>query len=214
MDYKFILIALLIICLFIVSTNKVEGFSFGETSESKDENKVTSTDNHIYFYADVNNATIISLVTELRNVSQTLMTVAQKTGEAPAPIYLHINSHGGSVFSALAGVDHIIQCPVPVYTIVEGAAASAATLLSVVGKKRIIKPHAHMLIHQLTSDFSGKANEFEDEMKNINRLMELIKKIYKQYSEVPESELDQILKHDIWWSPEECIKYKLVDEIN
>jgi ATP-dependent Clp endopeptidase proteolytic subunit ClpP len=216
MEQKYILILLLVLFIYYLMSPSVEieGFTFGKTnSEDKEDNKVLSHDNHIYFYADVNRTSIMDLVAELRTVSQSLLNISQKTNTPSAPIYLHINSYGGSIFAATAGIDHIISCPVPVYTIVEGAVASAATLLSVVGKKRYIKPHAHMLIHQLSSEFSGKAQEFEDEMKNIDRLMELIKAIYKQYTEVPESEINQILKHDLWWSPEKCLEYKLVDEI-
>lgn len=41
----------------------------------------------------------------------------------------------------------------------------------------------------------------------------MIKDIYSEYTEVPEKELDGILKHDIWFDAKTCLKYKLVDEI-
>ena len=53
-------------------------------------------------------------------------------------IYLHINSFGGSVFASLATIDSIRNCKYPVVSIIEGAAASAATLISVVCHERII----------------------------------------------------------------------------
>ena len=49
----------------------------------------------------------------------------------PAPIVLHINSFGGGVFAAFAAIDFIKQSKIPVYTVVEGATASAGTLMSV-----------------------------------------------------------------------------------
>ena len=131
----------------------------------------------------------------------------------PPPIYLHINSFGGSIFAAMSSVDIIENNSVPIYTVVEGCAASAATLMSVVGKKRFMRPNAHMLIHQLSTIFWGKMEEFDDEMKNLNRLMELIKTIYKEHTNVPVKKINEILKHDIWWDTSKCLKFKLIDDI-
>ena len=70
-----------------------------------------------------------------------------------------------------------------------------------------------MLIHQLSSFCWGKHSEFIDEIENQKKLMGMIKDIYKKYTKVPMSKLDEILKHDLWFNAEECIKYGLVDEI-
>ena len=50
----------------------------------------------------------------------------------PINIYLHINSFGGSLFAAFSTIDTIINSQIPIISIVEGAAASAATLISIV----------------------------------------------------------------------------------
>ncbi len=70
-----------------------------------------------------------------------------------------------------------------------------------------------MLIHQLSTIFWGKMDEFDDEMRNLNKLMELIKNIYKNHTKVPNNQLDEILKHDIWWDSQKCIDNNLVDDI-
>lgn len=180
----------------------------GDSGES-----VTSINNHIYFYSSVNKKSILSLNKEIKRICEKMLEVSNKYEINPPSIYLHINSGGGSIFAAMAGIDHIRECPIPVITIIEGSAASAATLLSVVGDKRLITRHAHMLIHQLSTTFWGKMDEFEDEMENLNKLMNLIKNIYKKNTSVPIKKLNKILKHDLWWDPTECLKYGLVDEI-
>ena len=43
--------------------------------------------------------------------------------------------------------------------------------------------------------------------------MAKIKDIYKEYTEVPKKELNEILKHDLWWESDICLKYGLVDGI-
>lgn len=185
---------------------------FRKNGELKDEN-VHSIDNHIYFYSSVTKKSMFDLNKEIRYVGQKMQDVGNKYDILPPPIKLHINSNGGSIFAAMSCVDTIITSPVEVHSIVEGAAASAATLISVVCKKRYIKPHSFMLIHQLSTVFWGKMHEFDDEMKNLDNLMKLIKNIYKEHTDVKEEKLDEILKHDLWWDAKKCKKLNLVDEI-
>lgn len=175
--------------------------------------KITSKDNHIYFYSSVNKTSALELNNEIRSITNSLMIYANKMNSNPPPIYLHINSYGGSVFAALSVIDTIMYNNIPIYTIVEGAAASAATLISVCGKKRFITKNSYMLVHQLSSGFWGKMAEFEDEIKNLKSLMKIIKKIYQKHSTIPDDKIDEILKHDIWWKSKKCLKYGLVDKI-
>ena len=45
--------------------------------------------------------------------------------------------------------------------------------------------------------------------------MEKIKDIYRKYTKIPKKEMDNILKHDIWWEAENCIRrYYRVTFIN
>ena len=139
----------------------------------------------------------------------------RNNADTATPIYLHVNSYGGSIFAGLAAMDQVVSTKkkVPVITIVDGCCASAATFITVVGTKRLINKNAFMMIHQLSSFMWGKYNEFEDEKKNLDRLMDKIKGIYKEYTKIPETEINKILEHDLWFDAETCLKYGLVDEI-
>ena len=70
-----------------------------------------------------------------------------------------------------------------------------------------------MLIHQLSSFAWGNFEQLKDDMKNCEMLMRMIKSVYKEYTKVPMSKLDEILKHDLWFDAETCLKYGMVDEI-
>ena len=84
----------------------------------------------------------------------------------------------------MTAIDVIQNSKISVHTIIEGATASAGTLISVVGKKRYIRPNAYMLIHQLSSSCWGKMNEIEDEFKNLQSIMKRIKDIYKENANI------------------------------
>jgi ATP-dependent protease ClpP protease subunit len=128
-------------------------------------------------------------------------------------IHLRINSYGGDLFAGISTVDTIRDLKSRVYTYVEGAAASAATIISIAGKKRFIGKNAFMLIHQLSSVCAGTYEQMNDGQENNKRLMALIKSLYKQYTKIPMKELDSILKHDLWMDSDTCLKYGLVDNV-
>ena len=181
--------------------------------EEEHMKKITRENNHIYFHAEVDRDNIFELVEFIRKCELDNIIHAHKLNLDEIPIYLHINSFGGSVFDAMTAIDVIQSCKVPIYTIIEGATASAGTLMSVVGKKRYMRPNAYMLIHQLSSGCWGKMSEIEDDFQNNKVLMDKIMNIYKEYADIPKKQLGDILKHDLWWDIEQCIKCGLVDEI-
>lgn len=169
--------------------------------------------NHIFFYSEVDRDSVHELIETIREMECYCEQMKRQMNLKKVPIYLHINSYGGCVFSALNAIDYIQSCKVPIYTIIEGAVASAGTLISVFGKRRYMRPNAHMLIHQLTSSCWGKMNEIDDEYINLKNLMVKIRSIYAERTTIPKKQLRRILKHDLWYNVDECIKNGLVDDI-
>ena len=177
-------------------------------------NVVETTNNRIYYYSEVSRQKILVLNKSLRNLNDNLLNQAQLLGlDNPANIYLHVNSFGGSVFAGLSAVDYIQSCEVPVFTVVEGCAASAATLFSVVGTHRQMRSNAFMLIHQISSGMWGKYEELKDSIDNCDLFMRIIKDIYNEHTKIPKKKLNEILKHDLWFDAETCLEYGLIDEI-
>tara|TARA_R110000824_G_scaffold335729_2_gene522267 strand:+ start:724 stop:1365 length:642 start_codon:yes stop_codon:yes gene_type:complete len=169
-------------------------------------------DNMIMFYGEVNERNNKTLNKVLRGLDKDLQTVKVKYG-VEVPIKLYISSYGGSIFAAFSTVDTILTLRTPVHTYIDGSAASAATLISVVGERRFIHENSFMLIHQLSSTMWGKYEEFKDEMENLDMLMDRIKQIYQKHTTIPKTPLANILKRDIWLDAQKCIKWGLVDEI-
>lgn len=191
------------------SKDKKDKYFNGDNNEI--ETKVV--DNHIYYYSSVNKKSALELNMKLREVENKLLKKYNDHNNHQEYIYLHINSFGGSVFSAFSVIDTIKNMKVPVVSIIEGAAASAATLISVMCDYRIIYKTSYMLIHQLSSGSWGKMNELEEEMENLKELMNSIKTIYKENTNIPRGEISEILKHDLWWNADICLAKGLVDEI-
>ena len=175
---------------------------------------VEGDDNIIYFYASVTQKENFKLNQQISSIGRQMEMVAVKLGmNIPPPIHLRINSYGGSVFAAFSSIDYIMKSKTPIYTYVDGCAASAGTIMSVCGAKRFIGENAYMLVHQLSSGSWGKFAELQDDMKNNENLMKRIKEIYEAKTKIPKGKMDELLKHDLWWDAKTCLRYGLVDEI-
>ena len=194
------------------STEKSNILIISDSGDSDD--KIERSDNRIYFYSEVNRAKILQLNKEIRNLNLDILQTCKVLNlPESAHIYIHINSYGGSIFAGLAAVDHIKKSEVPITSVVDGCAASAATMMSMVASHRLIHEHSFMLIHQLSSGMWGKYEELKDDMKNSNLLMKTIKDLYQEHTKIPKTKLNQILKHDLWFDAKTCLKYGLVDDI-
>lgn len=180
----------------------------------KSSSEVNPQGNKIYFYNDVSRDSILNLNRQIDELSKQ-MRIIQFTYNLPEPphIEIHMCSDGGEIFAAMSSVDKIINNPVPVDTYCEGIVASAATLLSSVGRRRYITKSSCMLVHQVSSGLWGNYTQFKDEIKNLELIMNLIKGVYLKRTTFNSTELEDLLSHDLYLNAEKCLVYGLVDEI-
>lgn len=181
--------------------------------ESNQIDPIERYENNIYFYSEVYRDSVLKLNKDILLLNNELTYRSIVTKNKPADIYLHIQSYGGSIFSGLSAMDTILKSGVKIVTIIDGCAASSATLISLAGEVRLIKEHSFILIHQLSSAFWGNYEQLKDDMQNADTFMEVIKNVYKQRTKIPMKKLNEILKRDLWLTPKEALEYGLVDGI-
>ena len=181
-------------------------------------NTNSSTTEHtgpdVYFYSNIDAASVKELHISLATAAQEAQGVggAYNLGVVPA-IKLHISSFGGSLVHGFAAADFIQRSPAPVITIVEGVTASAATLLSLSGHRRLITPNSTMLIHQLTAAAWGKYSDLKEELDNLTKMMNLLEAFYLKRTKLTKKVLKDLLKRDVVFTAKECIKAGLADFI-
>lgn len=174
---------------------------------------VRSANNNIYFYGAVSESSTLQLKNKLEELDLHLQTIAIHYKIDTPPIHLHIQSYGGSLLHTFYIMDVIKMLKTPVYTYIDGFAASAATLMSVCGKRRFMTESSVMLVHQLSSGASGKFEEIKNEYSNLVEFMEIIKKTYLNYGNISSQQLDDLLKQDLWLNSNKSLEYGFVDEI-
>ena len=177
------------------------------------ETAIQSNHNNIYFYGAVSESSTLQLKTKLEELNTHLQTISIHYNIEPPPIHLHIQSYGGSLLHTFYIMDVIKNLRTPVYTYIDGFAASAATLMSVCGKRRFMTESSVMLVHQLSSGASGKFEEIKNEYSNLVEFMEIIKKTYLNYGNISSQNLDELLKQDLWLNSAKSLEYGFIDEI-
>ena len=180
---------------------------------SPEENSYV-VDNNIYFTDDITMDTMNKLIKQIRSLEKKLIMMGINLKISPPPIVLHITSNGGSVIAALKCINLIKSLTVDIYSVIDSFAASAATLISVCCDKRLMNKYSSLLIHELRSQTSwNKLSELQDEIGNMTKMMEQLKDIYAEHTNMTRSQLSKILRRDIEWSPQEALKNGLIDEI-
>ena len=145
---------------------------------------------------------------------ETKIREAQRSGQKEIPLV--IQSEGGSMYDALKIVDMILTSPVPITTIVRGYAMSAAVMLFSCGRKRVIGPHASLMIHTVSSSFmEGKLADIKVESQEMQRLNDAMCTIMSDNTGKRKDYFKKRLEKntDVYMSPQEALKCNLATHI-
>ena len=142
----------------------------------------TITETHYYLVDEIRSA--LDYI-ELLNV---LTTASQDDS-----IIIHINSNVGCLNTAIQIMSAIKGCEGHVTTIIEGVAASAASMIFLAGHSMSVAPHSCMMIHTWSSGSYGKSQELVSAiMFNNDRFEKLFDDVY--YKFLTKDELGSIAK--------------------
>ena len=131
------------------------------------------------------------------------------------PIYLYINSPGGSVTAGLAIYDTMQHIKSEVVTICVGLAASMGSFLLAAGTKgkRMALPHSRIMIHQPSGGTRGQASDIEIEAREILRLRHQLNQIYVDNTGQSLEKIEKDMNRDFFMSAQEAQEYGLIDRV-
>ena len=136
--------------------------------------------------------------------------------DSSKPIYLYINSPGGSVTAGLAIYDTIQYVKSEVVTICVGLAASMGAFLLAAGTKgkRVALPHSRIMIHQPLGGTSRRqASDIEIEAREILRMKEMLNRSLADMSGQSFEKIEKDTDRDYFLSAEEAKDYGLIDRV-
>lgn len=130
-------------------------------------------------------------------------------------IFLYINSPGGSVYDGMAIYDTIQHVKNDVQTVGIGLQASMGAFLLSSGTKgkRMLLPHAKVMIHQPSSGTRGKVSDMEIDLKESLKTRHLLNEILAKNTGQKLSKVEKDVDRDYWMSADEAVKYGLADKV-
>ena len=131
-------------------------------------------------------------------------------------VTVRINSGGGDVFAAHAIHNQLIAYKGKVTVVIDGLAASAATIIAVAGDRIIMPSNALFMIHNPAiglSDYYG-AEELAQAVEALNAIKASIVAAYRKRCKVSAEELAAMMDAETWMGAAECLEKGFVDEIN
>ena len=133
------------------------------------------------------------------------------------PIYLYINSPGGSVTAGLAIYDTMRHIKSEVVTICVGLAASMGAFLLCGGAKgkRLALPNSRIMIHQPSGGMQGRnqATDIDIEAREILRIRDQLNQIMADNSGQPIEKIKKDTDRDYFMSAYEAKEYGLIDQV-
>ncbi len=130
-------------------------------------------------------------------------------------IIFYINSPGGSVYDAFAIYDTMQFVKSDIQTVGVGVQASAAAFLLSSGAKgkRLLLPHATVMIHQPSAGTKGRVSDMEIDLREGLRMKKLLNEIMAKNTGQTMKKIETDMERDFWMSAEEAKKYGLVDKV-
>jgi ATP-dependent Clp protease protease subunit len=161
----------------------------------------------LFLGSEVNDAIANSLVAQMLYLD---------SEDNSKPIYLYINSPGGSVTAGLAIYDTIQYVKSDVVTICVGLAASMGAFLLGAGTKgkRLALPHSRIMIHQpLGGTSQRQASDIEIEAREILRIKDMLNRSMSDMTGQDLAKIEKDTDRDYFLSAAEAKEYGLIDRV-
>lgn len=132
-----------------------------------------------------------------------------------SPIYMYINSPGGSISAGLAIYDTMNFIACDISTIAIGICASMAAFLLSSGStgKRMALPNSEVMIHQPLGGFNGQASDIEISANRILKQKKHLNQILSKNTSKPLEQIEKDTDRDYFMNAKEALEYGIIDEI-
>lgn len=129
------------------------------------------------------------------------------------PINLHVNSPGGSVFDALAIHSALMHHPHTVNGIVDGIAASAASVVLMGADTIEMMPGSQLMIHDASAPDDGNPEEKRNMATFLDRQSDNIASLYQRKAGGTQDEWRAAMQDETWYFADEAVAAGLADSV-
>ena len=128
-------------------------------------------------------------------------------------ITLHINSPGGSVFSAVAIANTLKNHKAKITANIDGLAASAATIITSACDTVKMPKNALFMIHNPITFAYGNNQEMQKTVEMLDKVKNSIIETYLSKTKADKKTLSELMDNETWMDAETAKEYGFIDEI-
>ena len=133
--------------------------------------------------------------------------------DAERDITVRINSPGGDVYEGIAILNALRGRDGRVTTVIDGIAASIASVIAMAGTDIVMMPNTEMMIHDPWMVTIGNAKDMQDAADNLARVADNLASIYADRAGGETEDWRAVMQAETWYSAAEAVEAGLVDRV-
>ena len=144
----------------------------------------------------------------------TAQDVLASLKDVEGDVTVRMNSGGGDAFEGVAIMNVLRSHPGEVTVIVEGLAASAASVIAVGGASRLVmRVGAELMLHDAWTFADGNAADLEKLAADLERTSQSMSEIYADKAGTTPDVMRQMMRDETWFSAQEAVDAGLADAV-
>ena len=129
------------------------------------------------------------------------------------PVNVWINSPGGDVFAAAQIYNMLMDYPYDVTVVIDGLAASAASVIAMAGTKVLMSPVAMMMIHNPATIAIGDSEEMKKAVKMLDEGKESIMNAYEIKTGLARDKISRLMDAESWFNAKKAVELGFADGV-
>ncbi|MEY9876635.1 ATP-dependent protease ClpP protease subunit [Streptacidiphilus sp. MAP12-33] len=143
----------------------------------------------------------------------TAKSFAAQLAEVTGELEVHINSGGGDVFDGLAIKNALEQHKGPVTTVVDGIAASIASVIAQAGTDRVMMPGSMMMIHDASTMTFGNAAELAKTAQTLDEVSNNLAGVYARTAGGTVEDWRAAMQQETWYTADQAVAAGLATRV-
>ena len=128
-------------------------------------------------------------------------------------ITLWINSPGGDVFAAAQIYNMLMDYQGDVHVIIDGLAASAASVIAMAGTTVSMSPVAMMMIHNPWTFAQGEAKDMAKVIEMLGEIKEYIINAYELRTGLSRTKISHLMDSESWFNAKKAVELGFADKV-
>ena len=139
---------------------------------------------------------------------------AEELSKVTTPnLTVRINSYGGEVSQGLGIYNLLKEWNGHVTTVCDGFACSAASVVFVAGKTRVMPKTSLLMIHNAWTIASGDSEDFKKMAEDLEKINEPIVQSYCNATGLPVSKIQKMMNEETWLTADEAFELGFANKI-